>query len=71
MLNMNKNQLFFYIIKLYHFFYECFMLFSIIPDRYLSVPIFISDRPSVFIGTDFFLHDFGKEDTAQKNEVFH
>ena len=31
---------------------------SIIPDRYGSVPIFISDRPSVSIGTYFFRHDF-------------
>ena len=31
---------------------------SVIPDRYRSVPIFISDRPSVSIGTDFFRHDF-------------
>ena len=31
---------------------------SIIPDRYRSVPIFISDRPSVSIRTDFLRHDF-------------
>ena len=27
---------------------------SIIPDRYRSVSVFISDRPSVSIGTEFF-----------------
>ena len=27
-------------------------------DRYRSVPVFISDRPFVFVGTDFFRHDF-------------
>ena len=31
---------------------------SIIPDRYHSVPMFISDRPSVSIEMDFFRHDF-------------
>ena len=30
----------------------------IIPDRYLSIPIFISDMFSVSIGTDFFRLDF-------------
>ena len=29
-----------------------------IPDRYRSVPGFISDRPLVFVGTGFFRHDF-------------
>ena len=29
-----------------------------IPDHYRSVLVFISDRPFVFIGTDFFRHDF-------------
>ena len=33
---------------------EFLYYFSIMPDRYGSVPIFISDRPSVFIGTIFF-----------------
>ena len=31
---------------------------SIIPDRYDSVSMFISDRPSVSIETNFFRHDF-------------
>ena len=28
------------------------------PDRYRSVPIFLSDWPSVSIGTDFFRYHF-------------
>ena len=31
---------------------------SIMPDHYRSVPILITDRPSLSIGTDFFWHDF-------------
>ena len=35
---------------------------SMIPDRYHSVTIFILDRLSVSIGTDFFRHDFRNEE---------
>ena len=41
---------------------------SVIPDRYRSVPIFISDRPSVFIGTDFFRHDFHNEVGLERSD---
>ena len=41
---------------------------SIIPDRYGSVPIFISDRPSVFIGTYFFWHDFGNGEGLEPSD---
>ena len=46
---------------------------SIIPDRYRSVPIFISDKPSVPIGTDVFRHDFrngeGLEHTDSESDT--
>ena len=41
---------------------------SIIPDRYRSVPIYISDRPSVSIGTDFFRHDFHKGEGLERSD---
>ena len=41
---------------------------SIIPDRYRSVPIFISDRPSVSIGTDFFRHDFHNGEGLERSD---
>ena len=41
---------------------------SIIPDRYCSVPIFISDRPSVSIGTYFFRHDFRNGEGLERSD---
>ena len=41
---------------------------SIIPDRYRSVPIFISDRPSVSIGTDFLRHDFRNGEGLERSD---
>ena len=41
---------------------------SIIPDRYHSIPIFISDRPSVSIGTDFFRYDFHKGEELKRSD---
>ena len=42
---------------------------SIIPDRYGSVPIFISDRNSVFIGTYFFRHDFRNGEGLERSDA--
>ena len=41
---------------------------SIIPDRYGSVQIFISDRPSVSIGTYFFRHDFRNGEELERSD---
>ena len=41
---------------------------SIIPDRYGSVPIFISDRNSVSIGTYFFRHDFRDGEGLERSD---
>ena len=41
---------------------------SIIPDRYRSVPVFISDRPSVSIGTDLFRHDFCNGEGLERSD---
>ena len=41
---------------------------SIIPDRYRSVPIFISDKPSVSIGTEFFRHDFHNREGLERSD---
>ena len=40
---------------------------SIIPDRYGTIPIFVSDRPSVSIGT-FFQHDFRKGEGLERSD---
>ena len=37
-------------------------------DRYRSVPIFISDRPSVSIGTDFFRHYFHNGEGLERSD---
>ena len=53
----------------------CFLenFVSTIPDRYGSVPIFLLDRPSVSIGTDFFRQDFcngeGLERSGSENDT--
>ena len=47
-----------FLLALSNFAWSDFYYVSIIPDRYVSVPILISDRPSVFNGTYFFRHDF-------------
>ena len=41
---------------------------SIKPDRYRSVPIFISDTLSVSIGTDFFGHDFHNRERLERSD---
>ena len=41
---------------------------SIIPDRYRSVPVFISDRLSVSIGTYFFRHDFCNGEGLERSD---
>ena len=41
---------------------------SVIPDRYRPVPVFISDRPSVSIRTDFFRHDFRNEVGLERSD---
>ena len=41
---------------------------SIIPDRCSSVPIFISDRSSVSIGTYFFRHDFRNGEELERSD---
>ena len=41
---------------------------SVIPDRYRPVPVFISDRPSVSIRTDFFRHDFHNEVGLERSD---
>ena len=41
---------------------------SIIPDRNRSVQIFISDRPSVSIGTNFFWHDFHNGEGLERSD---
>ena len=38
------------------------------PDRYGSVPFFISDRPSVSIGTYFFRHDFRNGEGLERSD---
>ena len=40
----------------------------IIPDRYLSVPVFISDRPSASIGTEFLRHDFHNGEGLERSD---
>ena len=42
------------IYALFHMWQWKLYYVSIIPDRHNSIPIFISDKPSVFVGTDFF-----------------
>ena len=37
-------------------------------NGYRSVPIFISDRPSVSIGTDFFWHDFHNGEGLERSD---
>ena len=41
---------------------------SIVPDRYRSVPVFISARSSVSIGTDFLRHDFCNEEGLERSD---
>ena len=41
---------------------------SITPDRYRSVLIFISDRPSLSIGTYSFRHDFRKGEGLERSD---
>ena len=41
---------------------------SIILDRYGSVQIFVSDRPSVSIGTYFFRHDFRNGEELERSD---
>ena len=41
---------------------------SIIPDRSASIPIFISDKPSVSIGTYFFRHDFPNGEGLERSD---
>ena len=50
-------------IVLINLYYVC-----IIPDRYGSVPILISDRPSVSIGTYFFRHDFRNGEGLERSD---
>ena len=38
------------------------------PDRYGSVPIFISDRPSVSTGTYFFRHHFRNGEGLERSD---
>ena len=38
------------------------------PDRYCSVPILISNRPSVSIGTDCFPHDFRNRQGLERSD---
>ena len=40
---------------------------SIIMDCYHSVPVFMSDRPSVSIETDFFRYDFRNEGGLERS----
>ena len=39
-----------------------------IPDRYGTVPIFISNRLSVSIGTYFFQHDFRNREGLERSD---
>ena len=41
---------------------------SIMPDQYLSVPIFTSDRPSVAFRADIFRHDFGNGERFERSD---
>ena len=41
---------------------------SIIPDPHHSVTIFISDRLSVSIGTNFFRHDFHNGEGLERSD---
>ena len=58
---MTKNSPNAFLLNLYYI--------SIIPDRYRSIPIFISDRPSVSIETDLFPYVFNNGEGLERSDT--
>ena len=58
---MTKNSPNAFLLNLYYI--------SIIPDRYRSVPTFISDRPSVSIETDLFRYVFNNGEGLERSDT--